>query len=214
VIRSIHFYDLLDCLAGQFFNSEANSARCSGKEFGLQISHAAQEYFSVAIVPKELPRDRVVLGVLSDDSAKIVSRNGHTFTIYIDVQEIKRRFVNPIAFNLTSLIIIAHEICHFAYYYELFIGIGDNTGSRLQNIFKYQISEKLIDAVIEEEDSTSQNNIDEHDIAELVETFGMYGRNHFTKGGGTLINYHDFFHDFLIHLGYNEMFDELIKSSQ
>jgi len=214
VIRSNHFYDLLDCLAGQFFNSKTNSARCAEKDFGVQISAAAQEYFRVAIIPKDLPGDRAVLGVLSDDSAKNASRNGHTFTIYIDVQEIKRRFTNPIAFKLMSLIIIAHEICHFAYYYELFIGIGDNTGSRVQNIFKYQISEKLIDAVIEEEDSTSQTNIDEHNIAELVETFGRYGRNHFTKGGGTLINYHDFFHDFLIHLGYDKIFNELEKPSQ
>jgi hypothetical protein len=113
-----------------------------------------------------------------------------------------------------SLIILAHEICHFAYYYELFIEIGDSTGSREQNIFKYQVSEKLIDSVIEEEDSTSQTNIDEHNIEELVETFGMYDKKHFTKGGGTLINYYDFFHDFLDHLGYDQVLEEYKKTSQ
>ena len=82
MIRSTHFYDLLDCLAGQFFYSGTYSARCAKKEFGVQISLAAKDYFSVAVIPKELPGDRVVLGVLSDDSAKISARDGHTFTIY------------------------------------------------------------------------------------------------------------------------------------
>ena len=203
MIRSIHFNDLLDCLAGQFFNSETKSARCTGKEFGIQISSAAQEYFSVAIVPKVLPQDRVVLGVLSDDSAKIASRNGYTFTIYIDVDEIK----GP-AFNVLSSIILAHEICHFAYYYELFIRLGGTTGIRVQNNFTYQVSDKLIDAVIEEQDSSSDTNIDEHNLAELIETFGKYDKKHFTKGDATLIDYYSFFHNFLDHLNYDEMLEE------
>ena len=62
MIRSIHFDDLLDCLAGQFFNSETKSVRCTGREFGIHISPAAQEFFSVAVIPKTLPHDRVVLG--------------------------------------------------------------------------------------------------------------------------------------------------------
>ena len=70
-------------------------------------------------------------------------------------------------------------------------------GTHLQYIFKYQISEKLIDAVVEEEDNTSQTNIDSHDIEELIETFGRYNKEHFTKGGGTLINFSDFFTIFL-----------------
>jgi len=214
MIRSMHFYDLLDCLAGQFFNSGTDSARCTKKEFGIQISLAAQEYFSIAIIPEVLPDNKVVLGVLSDDSARIAARNGHTFTIYIDVQKIRASYTNPLAFKLISLIILTHEICHFAYYYELFIGLGDSTGSREQNIFKYQISEKLIDAVIEEDDNTSQTNIDEHDIEELVETFGRYDKDHFTKGGGTLINFYDFFHNFLKHLKYNQIYEEYRNTVQ
>lgn len=214
MIRSVHFYDLLDNLAGQFFYSETNSARCSKAEFGVQISLAAKEYFSLAVIPKELPGDRVVLGVLSDDSAMIAARNGYTFTIYIDIEKIRTHFTDPLGFKLMSLIILAHEICHFAYYYELFVGIGDSTGSREQNIFKYQISEKLIDAVIEEDDSTSQTNIDEHDIEELVDTFGRYNKEHFTKGGGTLINFNDFFYNFLEHLNYNQIHEEYRKTAR
>jgi hypothetical protein len=195
MIRSIHFHDLLDCLAGQFFNSEGRNALCTGKEFGLGISSAAQEYFSVAIIPEDLPDNIVVLGVLSDDSAQIASRNGHTFTIYIDVNKIE----GPV-FKVFSSLIIAHEICHFAFYYELFINLGDNTGIRLQNNFKYQVSDKLIDAVIEEQDSTFQTNVDEHNITELIDTFGKYDKRHFTKGSGTLIDYYGFFHDFFSYL--------------
>jgi hypothetical protein len=203
MIRSIHFHDLLDCLAGQFFNPEIKSALCTSKEFGVEISSAAQEYFSVAIMPEDLPDDRVVLGVLSDDSAQIASRNGYTFTVYIDVKKIE----GP-AFDLLSSIIIAHEICHFAFYYELFINLGDNTGIRLQNNFKYQVSDKLIDAIVEEQDSTFQTNIDEHNITELIDTFGKYDRKHFTKGSGSLIDYYGFFHDFLGYLNYDEKLEK------
>jgi hypothetical protein len=201
MIRSIHFYDLLDCLAGQFFSTK--SALCTGKEFGIQISLAAQDFFSVAIIPQDLPDSRVVLGVLSNDSAKIVSRNGYTFAIYIDLKKID----GP-AFKILSSIILSHEICHFAYYYELFIRLGGTTGIRVQTNFTYQVSDRLIDAVIEENDSTSETNIDEHNIEELVNTFGKYDKNHFAKGSGTLIDYYSFFHDFLNQLHYNDMLQE------
>jgi len=207
MIRAIHFHDLLDCLAGQFFNSETNFARCTGKEFGIHISPAAQDFFSIAIIPTTLPQERVVFGVLSNDSAQIAARNGYTFTIYIDTQKIKGS-----AFKILSSIILAHEICHFAYYYELFIRIGDNTGTRVQNIFTWQISDRLIDAVIDEEDNTSQTNIDEHNIIELVETFGKYNPKHFTKGDSTLTDFSGLFLDFLNRLDFNKKLEEYKNS--
>jgi hypothetical protein len=124
-------------------------ARCTGKEFGSQISLAAQNYFSIMI--------------------------------------------------------LAHEICHFAYYYELFIHLGGTTGIRVQNNFTYQVSDKLFDAVTKELDNTCETIIDEHDIDELIESFGNYNKDHFTKGSGTLINYFNFFHNFLDHLHFVEM---------
>ena len=209
MIRAIHFHDLLDCLAGQFFNSESKSARCTGKEFGMQISRAAREYFSIAIIPRTLPQDRVVFGVLSNDAVQIESRNGYTFTIYIDIQKI----IGP-AFNILSTIILAHEICHFVYYYEYFIRIGDNTGTRVQNTFTWQVSDRLIDAVIEDHDNTSQTNIDEHNITELIETFEKYDPNHFTKGNSTLTDFSSLFLDFLIHLNFKELLEEYKKNNQ
>ena len=191
MINHVHFHDLLDCLAGQFFNSKTKSARCTGKEFGPQISLATQEFFSVAIIPETLPQDKVVLGVLSDDSAKIANRNGYTFTIYIDVDKI-----NGPEFKPKSLLIISHEICHFAYYYELFIWLGGTTGIRVQNDFKYHVSDKLIGAVIQEQDITRLASIDDHSMTELIRTFGSYDINHFTKGNHSLIDYNSFFRDF------------------
>jgi hypothetical protein len=191
MILANHFHDLLDCLAGQFFNSGTKSAICVGKDFGIQISLAAKDYFSVAIIPETLPQERVVLGVLSDDSAKIANRNGYTFTIYIDVDKIEGPEFKP-----KSSLILSHEICHFAYYYELFIWLGGTTGIRVQNDFKYHVSDKLIGAVIQEQDITSQTNIDEHNMTELIDTFGSYDKNHFTKGNHSLIDYFSFFNDF------------------
>jgi len=202
MIRPSHFHDLLDCLAGQFFNTQ--SARCCGNEFGLQISLPAKDFFSVAIIPTTLPLDKVVLGVLSDDSAKIATRNGFTFTIYIDLGKIE----GP-AFKILSLIIIAHEICHFAYYYELFIRLGGTTGIRVQNSFKYEVSDKLIDAVTEEHNGTFETYVDEHNIEELIETFGRYDKKHFARGSGTLIDYFSFFRDFLDHQDLSSMLKEL-----
>jgi hypothetical protein len=193
MILANHFHDLLDCLAGQFFTTK--TAQCVGDDFGIQISLAAKDFFSIAIIPETLPQDMVVFGVLFDDSAKTANRNGYTFTIYIDVDKIGSSEFKP-----KSSLILSHEICHFAYYYELFTWLGGNTGIRVQNNFKYNVSDKLIGAVIPEQDSTSQTNIDEHSMSELIKTFGNYDINHFTKGNHSLIDYNSFFHDFFKHL--------------
>jgi len=201
VIRSNHFHDLLDCLAGQFFENQ--SARCTGTDFGINISLAAKSYFSIAIISEALPQDMAVLGVLTDDSAKSASRNGYTFTIYIDIAKITGPYLRPL-----FLLILAHEICHFAYYYELFIWLGDTTGIRAQNEFKYHISNKLIDAVTEE-DVTYQTVIDEHNIEELINTFGDYNKNHFAQGSRTVLDYLSYFRDFLEHLRFREILTEI-----
>jgi hypothetical protein len=118
MILPSQFFDLLDCLAGQFFTTRP-TVLCTGKDFGVQLVSDAKDYFSVAIKPVELPGNRAVLGVLLDDSAHIGSRKGYTLAIYIDVSKIDGK-----VFGVFSSIILAHEICHFAYYYELFIKLG------------------------------------------------------------------------------------------
>ncbi|MDR2589175.1 MAG: hypothetical protein LBC67_07085 [Spirochaetales bacterium] len=201
MIQAIQFYDLLDCLAGQFIG--AQSARCVGKEFGLHIISAAKDYFSIAIIPEKLSHEQVVLGVLLDDSCHIGSRNGYTFTIYIDLSKIDGN-----AFEIFSYIILAHEICHFAFYYELFRKLGENTRIIAHSNFTHTVSKTLIGAVTREQDTTSQTIFDEHNIKELVTNLGKYPKKHFAKGKETKINYHELFFSFLKHLH----FDKLLRA--
>jgi len=200
MIQANHFYDLLDNLAGQFFTNR--SAVCVGKDFGVQISLNAKEYFSVIIVSEKLDADLAVLGVLLDDSAH-TSRNGFTFVIYIDPDEIEGD-----AFKIFASIIIAHEICHFAYYYDLFIRLGDNTGIEAQSYFTYAISATMMGAITEEKDSTSQTIFDEHNLEDLVKNTRKYPKKHFTKGKESRLNYHKFFDNFLDHLHFEKMLVE------
>ncbi|WP_461254919.1 hypothetical protein [Treponema sp. R80B11-R83G3] len=199
MIQPLYFHDLLECLAGQFFDT--NSACCVGKDFGINISSSAKEYFSVDIVSEELQNDLVVLGVLFDDSAYVPGRTGFTFTIYIDLS----RFIDLVDKTLFQ-IILAHEICHFVFYYELFLKLGDNTGIRSNNDFIHAVSSKLIGAVTNERDNTSQTIFDEHNIANLLNNLRNFQSIHFSKGQETNINYQKFLDDFLQHLNIDELF--------
>ena len=189
MILANHFHDLLDCLAGQFFTTK--TAECVGNDFGINISVNAKEYFSVVIIPEKLINDRVVLGVLLDDSSHIASRNGFTFVIYIDTDKI-----DGDAFGIFSAIILAHEICHFSFYYELFIKLGDNTGITAHSNFTHAVSVSMMGTITEEEDSTSQTIFDEHNINDLLKNLRKYPKKHFTKGNHSLIDYNSFFNDF------------------
>jgi hypothetical protein len=184
------FYDLLDCLAGQFFNTR--TAHCVGNDFGINISVNAKEYFSVVIIPEKLINDCAVLGVLLDDSSHIASRNGFTFVIYIDTDKIDGE-----AFEIFSAIILAHEICHFSFYYELFIKLGDNTGITAHSNFTHAVSVTMMGAITEEEDSASQTIFDEHNISDLLKNLRKYPKRHFTKGKESKIDYQLFLDKFL-----------------
>ena len=197
MIQAKHFYDLLDNLAGQFFSTR--NAISLGNDFGIHISLSAKDYFSVAILPEELENDLVVLGVLLDDSAH-TRRDGYTFVIYIDPRKI-----NGSAFKIFASIIIAHEICHFAHYYELFIKYGDNTGIEAQSNFTHAVSVTMMGAITEEKDNTNQTIFDEHNLEDLVKNMRKYPKKHFTKGKDSKIEYHKFLDDLLEHLKFESM---------
>jgi hypothetical protein len=201
MIYSRYFYDVLDCLLGQFLNN--NYAECVEKEFGINISSSAKEYFSIAVISEELQNDLAVIGILLDDSAHRASRNGFTFTIYIDL----RRFTG-LAHKICVLLITAHEICHFAFYYELFIRLGDNTGIRCHSDFTHAVSSKLIGAVTNEQDITSQTVFEEHDIQSLLRNLGNFSKDHFSKGQETDIDYKAFLDDFLKHIKIETLLDQ------
>jgi hypothetical protein len=192
MIHPSHFYDLLARLAGQFFKSKP--VICVKNDFGVNFSSNAREYFTIAIIPTELPNELAVLGVLLDDSAHIPSRNGFTFTIYIDLSGF-----NESIHKILLPIILAHEICHFAFYYELFINLGDSTDIRTHSNFTHAVSTKLIGAVTTEQDNTSQTIIDEHDMVSLLSNLRKFPKSHFSKRQKTRIDYQRFLDDFLKH---------------
>ena len=206
MIQPSHFYDLLDCLAGQFFNTNEALSLCVGDEFGLQISSAAKNYFSVAIIPDNLPGDKVVLGVLLDDSVRVSSRNGYTFVIYVDKKKIPKEL-----YQILASVAISHEIAHFAHYYELFLK-NDNTGIVAHSKFTHSVSIKMIGAVTQEQDSTSQTVIDEHSIKDLLERYRNFPKKHFSKGRDTLIDYKQLIDGFYSHLNIGKLIDEYYNS--
>jgi len=207
MITAKHFYDLLNCLAGQYFTTQ--SALCVGNDFGINISLNAKEYFSVVIIPERLVDDRAVLGVLLDDSSHVSSRNGFTFVIYIDTDKI-----HGDAFRILSAIILAHEMCHFSFYYELFIKLGDNTGIAAHSNFTHAVSATMMGAITEEEDSTSQTIFDEHNIIDLARNMRRFPKKHFTKGKESKIDYQVFLDNFLDCLRYREMLEEYKNRNQ
>jgi len=204
MIHSSNFYDLLAGLAGQFF--ETNSALCVNNDFGINLSPNAREYFTVAIIPANLSNELAVLGVLLDDSVRIPSRNGFTFTIFIDLSSF-----SGIAHKIFSTSIIAHEICHFAFYYELFINLGDSTGIRTHSDFTHAVSAKLIGAVTNEQDNTSQTIFDEHDIVSLLSNLRKFPKSHFSKGQKTNIDYQKFLNSFLEHMNMDALLEQYKK---
>jgi len=201
MISSSNFYDLLDCLAGQFFKTE--SARCVGKEFGVAISSSAHDYFSVAIVPKNLPGKIAVFGELLDDSVHVAGRKGFTFVIYIDPSKITKDL-----YEVYSRIILAHEICHFSFYYELFLKLGDDIGTVQHSEFINTLRDVFAGTVIPRRDETSVTKFDGHEIDELLKNFRGYPEYHFTNGLKTKIDYKKLFNGFLTHLHYNEKVEE------
>ena len=204
MIRALIFHDLLDCLAGQFLKE--GNALCVGKEFGLNMSLAAKDYFSVAIIQEELLDNMAVLGVLMDDSVHIPSRNGYTLVIYIDTRKLSSEI-----YEILSLIILAHETCHFAFYYELFIKLGDNTGIVTHSNFTHTVALKMMGAITEEQDSTSQTIMDEHPIRDLVRDYRNYPKKHFTKGRDSKIDYKNLLDDFFNYLHIGQMIEEYLN---
>ena len=208
MIKSIWFYDLLDCLAGQFFST--GKAYCVGNDFGIHFSVAAKEYFTIAIIQEKLHNNKEVLGVLIDDSAHIAASNGYTFVIYIDTRRISKHET----YKILASLILAHEICHFAYYYELFIKLGDNTGIVTHSNFTHTVSGKLIGAITKEQNSTSQTILDEHDIESFLSNFKKFPKKHFSKGRETKINFKSLLDDFCANLNIGGMIEEYMVNKR
>jgi hypothetical protein len=97
-------------------------------------------------------------------------------------------------------LILSHETCHFAFYYELFLTLGADLSVTLYEEFQNIVSGKLINAITKESDITAQTVIEEHSYQELVKNFGNYPNTHYSKTHHTDIDYHYLFTSFFNYL--------------
>ena len=194
-IPAIVFKGLLKTLAGQFIIEQQNFAECVGENFGTQINQNAKTFFSISLIEEDLPADLAAIGVLCDDTVSHLSRKGYTFFIYIDSSKKFSNITEDLK-TILSKLILSHETCHFAFYYELFFKLGADLTNTLYEEFQNIVSGKLSDAITNEMDITSETVVEEHRYKELIENFGNYPNSHYAKNNSTELEYNKLFLSF------------------
>jgi len=192
---AIAFTDLLKTLAGQFIDQKKCYAECTGDDFGTRINSNTKHFFSICLVEVDLPADLAAVGVLCDDSVSPLKSKSFTFFIYVDSS---RKFSN-ITEDLRAIVsklILSHETCHFAFYYELYLNLGANLTNTVYDKFRNTVAGKLAGAITEEKDITSQTIVEEHSYKELIATFGNYPDSHYAKKSQTKLDYNSLFLSF------------------
>jgi len=207
MIQPQHFHGLLDYLVDRFFEDEG--VLCVGEDFGIHLSLAAKEYFSIAIIREALPNDKAVLGVLVDDSVHIPGRNGCTLVLYVDLE----KFDEPVN-DIYAALFLSHEICHFAFYYGLFLRLGDNTSNVLHDNFTHAVCGTLNGVVRCEADSPGAATLEEHGVVELLENFRKYPNSHFSRGTETNTDYRRLIDDFYSYLNIRHMIEIYLFSKK
>jgi hypothetical protein len=195
-ICSRHFYELLDCLADQFLYNK--SATCTGEMLGKNISSNVKDCFSITIRPETLPSDILTIAVLSEKSSQTKLKE-YIYTIFIDLSEIE-----GVLYKSFLSIVLAHQMCHFVSFYELFLKLDDNA-KFAAHIITNTISNILADDMqgndrYQNEVQEKIDNIDKHNIEDILKTMGDYSKEHFYMGNDTEIDYNKFFKDFIDHL--------------
>ena len=198
-IPAIVFKGLLRTLAGQFIEQKQNHAECICGDFGFQINHNAKVFFSVSLIEDDLPADLAAIGVLCDDTVSPLKKRGYTFFIYIDSSKKFDRITEDLRTILAKLV-LSHETCHFAFYYELFLRLGADLTSTLYEQFQNIVSGKLKDAITNEMDVTSETVVEEHKYEELIKNFGDYPNTHYAKNNPTELDYNKLFTSFFGYL--------------
>jgi len=198
-IPAIAFKGLLKTLAGQFIDNDSEYAECIGEDFGNLISQNAKLFFSISLVEEDLPSDLAAIGILVDNRAAQFNRTGYTFFIFIDSS---RNLVN-ITDDLKTIfkkMVLSHETCHFAYYYELYLQLGDDLTSTLYTIFQNSVSVKTRATETNENDVTSQTVTDEHKYEEFIRNFWLYPNTHYDRTKKTSHDYQNSNKHFLRYL--------------
>jgi len=198
-IPAIVFKGLLRTLAGQFIEQKQNHAECVGEDFGSSINTNAKDFFSVSLIEEDLPEDLAAIGVLCDDAVSPLKKRGFTFFIYIDSSKKYSKITEDFKAIIAKLI-LSHETCHFAFYYELFLRLGADLTSTLYTQFQNIVSGKLKDAITNEADTTNETVIEEHRYKELIENFGNYPNTHYAKENPTALDYNYLFQVFFGYL--------------
>jgi hypothetical protein len=115
-IYPVTFKRLLEGLSNQFLKQRR--AKCKSDDFGAQMSAEAKKFFSVVVRESKLPPDIAALAILVDNSRRAQGRRTYTFVIFIDIS--KTEIATDDLQEIFVKLVLAHEICHFAFYYELF----------------------------------------------------------------------------------------------
>jgi hypothetical protein len=135
------------------------------------------------------------VGVLCDDTVSVSKRRSYTFFIYIDSSKKFEKITEDLK-NILFKLILSHETCHFAFYYELFLNLGADLTDTLYEQFQNIVSGKLKDAITSEVDITSETVVEEHRYEELIKNFGKYPNFHYAKNNVTKLDYTELFHSF------------------
>ena len=190
-VPTIFFKGLLKTLAGQLFDQNQDHAECIGADFGGKINENAKNFFSISVIEVNLPNDLNAIGVLVDNRASEYEcdRTGYTFFIYIDPsKKNEKKTLDDIDTSFGKML-LAHEVCHFVYYYELFLNLKGDSTSTMYTQFQNMVSGRLKDAIFNEADNTKETVVEEHKYKESLENRFIYPDSHFTKDNRTGRNY-------------------------
>jgi len=203
IINASMFCGLLDNLARQFLKNQY--ALCADSEdFAGQLTKEAQEFFSIVIRFGDLGNIDL-LGVLCDDTKNKGGKNTYTFVIFVNSAKLN---LHDAFQEIAFAVMLSHEICHFAFYYELFLSVGGSLSSNDYNKFKNKIVGIFEGSI----DTISKTPVDQHTFPDLIslnnilETIGILGncpKEHFAINNPTEIDYRSFFFHFLEHLKVN-----------
>ena len=189
-LPAIIFKGLLKTLAGQLFEQNLEFAECIGDGFGTQITRNAKHFISISLIEEDLPEDLAAVGSLVDNRASDFKETDYTFFIYVDSSKKYPNFTDDIK-TVFQKMLLSHETCHFAFYYDLFLQLGDDLTSTLYTEFQSIVSGKLKNAIIDETDTTSETIFEEHKYEEFFKNFWDYPDSHYDKDTRTDLDYNE-----------------------
>jgi len=191
IINPSIFSGLLLNIAGQYFANDY--AYCTNDEdFANQLSKDAQDFFKIVVLQCDELGQNDVLGILEDNT---VNNNADfSFTFIIFINNSRFRGVMP---KINLAVIFAHEICHFAFFYEFYMLIKGKNKIEIYKKFKDNISVALIGYI---KDYKFDNHVLPEETPELIVEFSNFPNEHFTQKRPSEIEYKSFFLHFLDYL--------------